>query len=235
MQKFEETLNTLRDVGKELRDRGIVLEHLDEAIEQLNRHHENIIKIENNIEAIQEEVIQPVKAELEFNKVSGKFSILGFWIGIASLLVSLITIATTGISNFRSNQKIENVVTKGGRAPGQFSCEIIEEIPTTVVSHPTRGNIKFISWKSEYFSSIGDSPEIRCIEASNAFQIAQEQGILVHLITSRKDGENFICASKSKDKCDRKLFRLVPNQDPNQILQELMTINISSLQNPLVQ
>jgi|GEM_PF-6204200 len=237
MQKFEETLNTLRDVEKELRDRGIVLEHLDEAIEQLNRHHENIIKIENNIEAIQEEVIQPVKAELEFNKVSGKFSILGFWIGTAGLIISLATAVTTGISNFRSNQTIENAVTKGsGRAPGQFSCEIIEEIPTTVVSHPIRGIVEFISWKSNYFSPSGYSPERRCIEASNHIRVAQEQGIMNFFSVSRKDGYDVLCASKNLGSyCDYELFPLVPNQDSDQVLQQLFDINTNSTQSPLVQ
>lgn len=236
MQKFEETLDTLRNVCEELRDRGIILAHLDKAIDQLNRHHENITKIENNIEAIQEEVIEPVKTELEFNKVSGRFSILGFWVGAAGLLFSLVATAVTGISSLRSDREIRELVKQGSsRRIGEFSCQIINDVPTTVIYHPIRGNVEFISWKSDFFSP-NDSPERRCIQTSNRLQLAQEQGILNYLTIGQKDGENSICASSTPaGLCELELFSLRPNQDPNQVLQELMDVNSGLSKPPVVQ
>jgi hypothetical protein len=93
MQKFQDTIDTLRRISEDLKQQGIVVEHLNTAIEELNRHHENIARIEKNIQAIKDEVIAPVKAELEANKVAGKFSIFGFWVGGIGLVVSVFAIA----------------------------------------------------------------------------------------------------------------------------------------------
>lgn len=238
MQKFEETLDTLRNVRDELRDRGVVVEHLDKAINQLNRHHENIIKIENNIEAIQEEVIEPVKTELEFNKVSGKFSIFGFWIGTAGLIVSLFTGATaaiSNISNLRSNKTIVRTVENvAERSNMSFFCDIVDDTPTTF-ANSLRGRIAFISWQSEYFSSSGENPARRCLETSSLFRLADEKGMLNYPKIDENNGENFICTSKEKDdSCDIKLFRLRPDQDPNRILQQFLELRDGVPRGPLI-
>jgi len=46
MQKFQETIDTLRKISDDLKKQGIVLEHLNTAIDELNRHHENIARID---------------------------------------------------------------------------------------------------------------------------------------------------------------------------------------------
>jgi len=40
--KFDETLAELRAISKELREKGVTVEKLDEAISELTKHHENI-------------------------------------------------------------------------------------------------------------------------------------------------------------------------------------------------
>lgn len=241
MQNFEETLKTLRAVCAELHERGVILQHLDDAVNELHKHHDNIVKVENNIRAIREEVIEPVKAELEQNKVAGRFSILGFWVGTAGFLISLLTIILTGISSWNSNRVIEDIVTRGtSRAPGQFSCEIIDNIPVTVVSHPTRGSIPIIKWESDFFSRESLTPEKRCIEASTRFQVSQEQGLLNYLTFIEENEITFVCASQKpashdQDSCDIRLFQILPHQDPVNIIQTLNDINVNLAESPLIQ
>ena len=89
---FNDTLEELRAISKQLRDKGVTVEKLDEAIAELTKHHSNIEKIETNIDAIKSEVIAPLKEELRQNKTAGKFSIFGFWVGAFGLVVSIGTL-----------------------------------------------------------------------------------------------------------------------------------------------
>jgi len=90
--KFNETLEELRAISKELREKGVTVEKLDEAISELTKHHENIEKIEVNIDAIKSEVIAPLKEELQQNKTAGRFSIFGFYVGSFGLIVAIGTL-----------------------------------------------------------------------------------------------------------------------------------------------
>ena len=90
--KFNDTLEELRAISKELREKGVTVEKLDEAITKLTKHHANIEKIEDNIDAIKGEVIAPLKEELQQNKTAGRFSIFGFWVGAFGLIVAIGTL-----------------------------------------------------------------------------------------------------------------------------------------------
>jgi uncharacterized protein Yka (UPF0111/DUF47 family) len=64
--QFAQTLNEIERLVADLRnDRGIVITPLNTAIEDLKRHTERVEKIEANIDAIREEVIDRIKGELE--------------------------------------------------------------------------------------------------------------------------------------------------------------------------
>ena len=119
------------------------------------------------------------------------------------------------------------------RAPGQFSCQLLNNIPTTVASHPRRGSVSFIQWKSNYFGT----PLERCLEASNNFQVAQSTGILKYLtIHHTKDGNAVLCASKEPEgSCDFELFKLKPSEDSNLVLEHLHDLNIGVSDKPLIE
>jgi len=91
-KNFKETISELESKINELTKSGIQIEPLNNSVKELKRHTENVEKIEDNIDAIKEEVIDKIKDELEYNKKAGSFSIWGFWIGIIALLVSIFTI-----------------------------------------------------------------------------------------------------------------------------------------------
>ncbi|OBT12748.1 hypothetical protein A9264_15870 [Vibrio sp. UCD-FRSSP16_10] len=89
---FSETITGLRSISEELKNKGITVEKLDEAISELTKHHNNIREIEDNIDAIKDEVIAPIKEELIQNKTAGRFSVFGFWVGAIGLVVSIGTL-----------------------------------------------------------------------------------------------------------------------------------------------
>lgn len=91
--EFTRTLDEIDRLLIDLRDRyRIVIEPLTGAVNDLRRHTESIEKIEANTEAIREEVLKPIKVELEANKKAGRFSVFGFYVGAIGLLASIISL-----------------------------------------------------------------------------------------------------------------------------------------------
>ncbi|MEM0910038.1 MAG: hypothetical protein AAGJ37_03630 [Pseudomonadota bacterium] len=90
--KFSKTLDSLTSISEELKEKGITVKKLDDAVSELSTHHLNIEKIEENIDSIKSEVIAPIKEELVQNKTAGKFSIFGFWVGALGLVASIGTL-----------------------------------------------------------------------------------------------------------------------------------------------
>jgi hypothetical protein len=91
--QFTEILDQIDRLLADLKQHfGIVIEPLAIAVRDLRRHTESIEKIEANTAAIREEVINPIKAELEENKKAGRFSIFGFWVGAVGLMASVISL-----------------------------------------------------------------------------------------------------------------------------------------------
>lgn len=90
--KFADTVEELRRISAGLKAQGVTVEKLDDAVAELAQHLENIEKIEDNIDAIKSEVVSPLKEELAQNKVAGRFSIFGFWVGAFALVVTIGTL-----------------------------------------------------------------------------------------------------------------------------------------------
>lgn len=121
--KFSDTLKELDQISAQLKDQGITVEKLDRAIVDLKEHQGNIEKIEDNIDAIKQEVIGPIHAELEQNKVAGRFSIFGFWVGALGLVVSIATIF------FQAGSALPSLGSTGNAALGSTSnAAIIEKL-----------------------------------------------------------------------------------------------------------
>ena len=53
----------------------------------------DIGRIENNMDSIRREIIEPVKKELEISKKLGRFSFWGFWVGIVGGILAILTLA----------------------------------------------------------------------------------------------------------------------------------------------
>jgi len=94
-KKYQEIINDLEDAIKRIEYQGISIEPLNKAVDELKSHSENISAIEDNIDAVKSEVINPIKTELNENKKAGKFSIWGFYVGAFGLIVTAISLLYT--------------------------------------------------------------------------------------------------------------------------------------------
>jgi len=119
--KFSETLKELDQISKQLKDQGIIVEKLDHAIADLKEHQGNIEKIEDNIDAIKQEVIAPIHTELDQNRIAGRFSIFGFWVGALGLVVSIGTIFFQQASSPQSPATTPTSASSRSSAPSQQS------------------------------------------------------------------------------------------------------------------
>ncbi len=95
--------------------------------------------------------------------------------------------------------------------------------PTTFIWHP-RGKIRLIQWKKKFG---GKSPEKRCIEVSQNWQTAYNNGSLsfAFITNGQMNNEKVICiAKKSGGKCDNLLLTLPPEDRSVDILNQLKDI-----------
>jgi hypothetical protein len=116
MAKYRDIITSLEKSIEDLKQRGITVDALNHAKDELVAHTDNIEKIEMNIDAVRKEVISPIKEELNQNRVAGKFSILGFWVGAVSMIVSILV----GVINY-------SPIFKGlTKASGTTSIDIVD-------------------------------------------------------------------------------------------------------------
>ncbi|PCJ86410.1 MAG: hypothetical protein COA57_06215 [Flavobacteriales bacterium] len=94
-KNYKQIIEDLEKAIADIEAKGISIEPLNKAIEELKSHSDNISAIEENIDAVKSEVITPIKTELEQNKKAGKFSIIGFYVGVFGLAVTAISLLYT--------------------------------------------------------------------------------------------------------------------------------------------
>lgn len=69
-----------------------------EIITKLELQANDIEKLEMSIDSIRREIINPVKVELEEGRKIGRFSVWGFYVGFAGIIISIFTILFNFIS-----------------------------------------------------------------------------------------------------------------------------------------
>ena len=103
MKNYSEILHALEESIQNLEATGVTVKPLNERLEELKRHSENVGKLENNLEAIRSEILDPVRLQLDRqlvqNQRAGKFSILGFYFGAAGFLAAIISLFLTNQAN----------------------------------------------------------------------------------------------------------------------------------------
>lgn len=90
---FDKTLNALEGQINELEKGGISVGPLNHLVEELKQQVEDIHAIEDKIGSIQRVVMEPIKEELEQNKVASRFSKYGFYFGAIGFIVTLLSLA----------------------------------------------------------------------------------------------------------------------------------------------
>lgn len=101
-----------------------------------------------------------------------------------------------------------------------------EKTPMTM-ARTQRGNVAMIRWKSNFFNNARQdfTPMSRCTEVSRRFQTFYNEGILSYLTTGTMNAQNVICvAEEYGGPCSGLLLTLEPQDNPQQVLQDLMDI-----------
>ena len=94
--EYVKIIGELEEAVKKIKvEDGVTVAPLDKAIEELKTHCESIEALEKNLNAVRAEVIDPIREELNENKRAGKFSILGFIVGVFGCIVTSISLLYT--------------------------------------------------------------------------------------------------------------------------------------------
>ena len=114
-------------------------------------------------------------------------------------------------------------------AQGKFYCGSYSGVPATLTTARSGKTVPIILWKSNTFTSDGWSPERRCQDVSQRFNILHSQGALQYLSTGRMNGMPVICAAAAKGNgCSGLLYTLKPGQNASQTLKNLLAVRIKA-------
>jgi len=108
-----------------------------------------------------------------------------------------------------------------------FTCAIINNVPVTIAKSDKWGGEKrqFIRWVSDYGTSVGYTPALRCQVVTARFNQHFRQGgrYITHGVIN---GRQAICITDKKgDGCIEELYTLKPDQDPKLTLEDLFALN----------
>lgn len=148
--------------------------------------------------------------------------------------------ATPGRSQPNStNGEVQFICGKG------YNSNSNKYAPTTFAWN-SGSKVAVIRWETEHFVPSGWTPQKRCEEVSSRFQAAYDNGTLNYLTHGKMNSQSVltpgtmnnqpvICAATAfGGPCDDLLFTLRPEDDPNQLLQQLANIFEGSSNSPIV-
>ncbi len=125
------------------------------------------------------------------------------WLSIGSIILSLMG-------------------TEAGKAQNAiFVCTVTtDNLPTTLAQTPD-GPVEVFKWQSNYFRP-PYTPMQRCQEVTDRMNVFNAQGMMDYITTGNVNNQPVLCAGST---CDRNgsnvLLTLRPDQNPNQVLQEI--------------
>lgn len=98
MKKYKNIVSDLEKKISILKEDGVKIDALDDLLQELTSHVEEVTEVEEHIDAIRGMVISPIKKELEENKQAGQFSIWGFYVGAIGLIASVASLLYTSFT-----------------------------------------------------------------------------------------------------------------------------------------
>ena len=175
MSKYSEILKDLQRSIDDLKGRGITVEALDHSLEELRRHSENIEKVESSIDAIQEEVVSPIKDELRENKQAARFSRWGALLGAAGLIATTWALYTT--SDIALDERLTAI-------------EDHLNVPLAGSVHPTPGAIQILEYRdAEVLDIRGQSLVVELDDVSIRFEHEELVAGLKFTLNGRRMGD----------------------------------------------
>lgn len=155
---------------------------------------------------------------------------------VAQLLTALMLMvgATATIDPSSSSAQSSSPSSDNSRTkPVNFVCAKSNDAPVTLARTP-RGDIAVIRWASGFFSGAGFTPQKRCEEVSSRFQTYHSNGTLKYLTTGRVNNQPVICTAQNRGSgCRDVLITLEPEDNPNQVLRQLLSIRSGASSGPL--
>ena len=145
--------------------------------------------------------------------------------------ILLLTFLGTSVAPLHQIQAQEN---KSNQDITTFFCGTYQGEPATIAKHPVRGEVAMIVWPSlDFFEVVGWPPQRLCREVSRRLQENHEEGTLNYMVEGRLNGYPVICASLDKPENEAQqcsdetmLWTLLPEDDPQQIIQNIYDISI---------
>ncbi|MBR8837248.1 MAG: COP23 domain-containing protein [Stigonema ocellatum SAG 48.90 = DSM 106950] len=127
------------------------------------------------------------------------------------------------------------------RAPGSFFCDNYYGTPTTMVRHPSRGNVPFIRWVKSFAPDW--TPEQRCKQVSQKFQQNQQSGILRYIVPGKsiQGGLPVLCASQELSSqpipCpnEQVLMTLRRGENSQELIKKFVDINTNASKKGIVE
>lgn len=114
-------------------------------------------------------------------------------------------------------------------AATSFTCSISNGVPTTVAKTDDGRSVSMIRWTSNAFDGAGWTPQRRCHEVSQRFEIYRQQGRLHFITTGRMNSLPVICTARTDGgACDGLLYTLKPGQDPTLALKRLFDVRFKA-------
>ena len=106
------------------------------------------------------------------------------------------------------------------------------------VAYTKNGPVCLIQWKSEFFASSGDTPEMRCALVSDRFQRLYDANTLKFVTTGRINNQPVICVAEKVGneyvcKTNGLLLTLEPRDNPTQVLRSLFDLAVRTSSGPV--
>ena len=106
------------------------------------------------------------------------------------------------------------------------------------VAYTRNGPVRLIQWSSEFFSSSGYTPEMRCALVTDRFQRHYNANTLKFVTTGRINNQPVICVAEKVGndyvcKSNGLLLTLEPRDNPTQILRSLFDLAARTSSGPL--
>lgn len=125
------------------------------------------------------------------------------------------------------------------RGQGVFYCGTDNGKPATIVRHPSRGELSFIIWDTNYFGN-QYTPQRRCEIVSDRLESNQRNETLTTIVEGRLNNYPVLCASPDKEvpnsviNCsdERLILTLRPTDDPQEAINILYGLNTGISPNP---
>ena len=119
--------------------------------------------------------------------------------------------------------------------PDKYFCGTSSDgVPTTFVRRITGKNLALIRWERDDIKDF--PPQKRCQLVSENFEKASKNGYLGSITGGFWKGNKVICATKvAGGRCLQTLFTIKPNDDPDQVIKQLINVAAQAKSTPVPQ